>query len=475
MKKNKRKFFLIAILCLLLSASLNTVKAYESASEIFNLVKNSIVEISSFDKTTGTLISDDGLILTNNKGIKDSDYLKIRLLSGEELEAKVLVQDRKKDLALLWINTSGIKNFQVAKFSNEDPLVLIGEELIAFAAPERREKTPIITKGIVSRYKDGLINHDAGLSATGYGGPIFNYDAEIVGINVKSDSLQASVAGLRGGVLVSAVDIKDIDLLIKEAKSLMKTSSKPKIYKKISTLPDYPVDKVDFGDLDKAPRAYKYLFFNTDNFVKSADYKILFNDPVIAYREMLIKDKEKMKRREKKAEKKGFTTSKDEYDSENLSFFDFEELKEAVIEVNFWPNIVIYRTTYGSNQVLPKRYIKNFDITDKEGNTICQPLSRIRQDITDLFSIDLKDRVFAAKNKYDPRCFYKEEQFYISAEYEGEEKILKRKIPYNIRKYLVDDFEQYWSLVGLEKSRPKYPSFIKEEESRKEKEAKYGY
>jgi S1-C subfamily serine protease len=472
MKKNKKSFLFTILLSTVFLMSFSSVKAYEKASEIFNLVKNSIVEISSFDKTTGTLISEDGLILTNNKGIKDSDYLRVKFLSGQELEALVVAQDRKNDLALLWINTSGIKDLYIAKFSDENPLVLIGEELIAFAAPEGREKTPIITKGIVSRYQNGLINHDAGLSGTGFGGPIFNYDAEIVGVNVKKDSLKSSPGG---GILISAVDIKNIDALIKEARTTMKSSSVPKVYKKISTLPDYPIDKVDFGDLKKAPRAYKYSFLNTDNLVKSADYKIIFNDPVIGYREMLLRDQEKMKRREKKAEKKGFSTSKDEYDSENIGFYEFDELKEAVIEVKLWPIVVIYRNSFGEKQVLPKRYIKNFDLTDAEGNVLCTPLSRTRQDISTLFPFDLKDKVFAARNKYDPKCFYKEDKLYIDAEYEGENKKYKRKIPYNIRKYLVEDFEAYWSLVGLDKQRPPYPNFIKDEEERKKREVKYGY
>lgn len=136
---------------------------------------------------SGVIISDDGYILTNNHVIKDANIIKVKLYgSKEEYDAKVVGKDSKIDIALLKIDTK--KSLPYAPLGDSDALE-VGDWVIAIGNPFGLSHT--VTKGIVSAKGrvigsgpyDDFIQTDAPINFGNSGGPLFNLNGEIVGIN----------------------------------------------------------------------------------------------------------------------------------------------------------------------------------------------------------------------------------------------------------------------------------------------------
>lgn len=135
---------------------------------------------------SGVIISEDGYILTNHHVIKDANIIKVRLYkSKEDIEATVVGKDPKIDIALLKINKD---NLPYAKLGDSDKLE-VGDWVIAIGNPFGLSHT--VTKGIVSAKGrvigsgpyDDFIQTDAPINFGNSGGPLFNLNGEIVGIN----------------------------------------------------------------------------------------------------------------------------------------------------------------------------------------------------------------------------------------------------------------------------------------------------
>lgn len=135
---------------------------------------------------SGVIISEDGYILTNYHVVKEANIIKVRLYkSKEDLEATVVGKDPKIDIALLKVNKN---NLPYAKLGDSDKLE-VGDWVIAIGNPFGLSHT--VTKGIVSAKGrvigsgpyDDFIQTDAPINFGNSGGPLFNLNGEIVGIN----------------------------------------------------------------------------------------------------------------------------------------------------------------------------------------------------------------------------------------------------------------------------------------------------
>lgn len=135
---------------------------------------------------SGVIISEDGYILTNNHVIKDATIIKVRLYkSKEDIEATVVGKDPKIDIALLKINRN---NLPFAKLGDSDKME-VGDWVIAIGNPFGLSHT--VTKGIISAKGrvigsgpyDDFIQIDAPINFGNSGGPLFNLQGEIIGIN----------------------------------------------------------------------------------------------------------------------------------------------------------------------------------------------------------------------------------------------------------------------------------------------------
>jgi serine protease Do len=135
---------------------------------------------------SGFIIDPAGFIVTNNHVIENSEQITVTLNDGSSLPAKVIGRDLKTDLALLKVNPK--KPLPATKFGDSDK-ARIGDWVIAIGDPFGLGST--VTAGIISARNrdinagpyDDFIQTDAPINRGNSGGPLFNMDGDVVGIN----------------------------------------------------------------------------------------------------------------------------------------------------------------------------------------------------------------------------------------------------------------------------------------------------
>ncbi|NSW88211.1 Do family serine endopeptidase [bacterium] len=136
---------------------------------------------------SGFIYSADGYVVTNFHVIEKANDISVVLEDDNRYEAEVVGTDPRTDLALLKI--SGDIALNKVKIGDSDKL-RIGEGVIAIGNPLGFGAT--VTTGIISakgRYIDGLgtyvdfLQTDAALNRGNSGGPLFNFNGEVVGVN----------------------------------------------------------------------------------------------------------------------------------------------------------------------------------------------------------------------------------------------------------------------------------------------------
>jgi len=161
---------------------------------------------------SGFIVSDDGLILTNAHVVRDAKEVTVKLSDRREYSAKVLGIDTVTDVAVLRIDAKGLPTVRLG-----DPKQLgVGDPVLAIGAPFGFEQTA--TQGIVSAKGRSLpgdavvpfIQTDAAVNPGNSGGPLFNGNGEVVGINAQ---IYSHTGGYQG--LAFAIPI-DVALKIKE-------------------------------------------------------------------------------------------------------------------------------------------------------------------------------------------------------------------------------------------------------------------
>jgi serine protease Do len=161
---------------------------------------------------SGFFISADGYIVTNNHVVDHATEVTVTTSEGKTLSAKVIGADAKTDLALLKVNDSGTYPF--VKFAPHTPRV--GDWVIAVGNPFGLGGT--VTAGIVSARGrdigsgpyDDFIQIDAPVNHGNSGGPTFNTDGEVVGVNTAIFSPSGGSVGIgfaiSGDVVEKVVD-----------------------------------------------------------------------------------------------------------------------------------------------------------------------------------------------------------------------------------------------------------------------------
>ena len=135
---------------------------------------------------SGFIIDEKGIVITNNHVIKGAEDVFVRVNGEKNIKAKVIGADPGMDLAVLQIESD--QKFTPVKFGDSDT-ARIGDWVIAIGNPFGLGGT--VTAGIISarnrsiglsRYED-YIQTDASINQGNSGGPLFNMDGDVVGIN----------------------------------------------------------------------------------------------------------------------------------------------------------------------------------------------------------------------------------------------------------------------------------------------------
>ena len=148
---------------------------------------------------SGFIIDPSGLVVTNNHVIADADEISVILNDGTKLKADLVGKDTKADLALLRVHAD--KPLKSVKFGDSGKLRL-GEWVIAIGNPFSLGGT--VTAGIVSARNrdinsgpyDNYIQTDAAINRGNSGGPLFNLDGEVIGINTAIISPSGGSIGI---------------------------------------------------------------------------------------------------------------------------------------------------------------------------------------------------------------------------------------------------------------------------------------
>jgi len=136
---------------------------------------------------SGFVISEEGLILTNNHVVEKATEIKIKLLTGKEYDAKLVGRDPKTDLALIKVQPDN--DFPKPVLLGNSDALRVGDWVMAVGNPFGLGHT--VTTGIISAKSrilgagpyDDFLQTDAAINPGNSGGPLFNMQGQVIGIN----------------------------------------------------------------------------------------------------------------------------------------------------------------------------------------------------------------------------------------------------------------------------------------------------
>jgi serine protease Do len=161
--------------------------------------------------------AENGYIITNNHVVKNADEIRITLHDDSTIPAKIVGRDEKIDIAVLQIDTK--KTLHAVKFGNSDEK-RVGDWIVAIGNPFGLGGT--VTSGIISARQrdinsgpyDDYLQTDASINRGNSGGPMFDLDGNVIGINTAIFSPTGGSVGI-GFAIPSNLAKPVIDQLIK--------------------------------------------------------------------------------------------------------------------------------------------------------------------------------------------------------------------------------------------------------------------
>jgi len=157
---------------------------------------------------SGFIISADGYAVTNNHVVQNADEVSVKMKDGTEYKAKVIGTDPKTDLALIKIQSD--TKFDYVKFSETEPRV--GDWVMAVGNPFGLSNS--VSQGIISARGrdigsgpyDDFLQIDAPINKGNSGGPSFNLNGEVVGINTAIFSPSGGSVGIGFAIPASTAE-----------------------------------------------------------------------------------------------------------------------------------------------------------------------------------------------------------------------------------------------------------------------------
>ena len=169
---------------------------------------------------SGFIISADGYIVTNNHVIEDSDEILIEFFDGETLVASIVGRDEKTDIAVLKVDSETPLPF--VQFGDSD-VARVGDWVLAIGNPLGQGFS--VSAGIISARNrslsgsyDDFIQTDAAINRGNSGGPLFDMDGQVIGVNTAILSPTGGSIGI-GFSMSSAVVSKVVDQLIEHGET----------------------------------------------------------------------------------------------------------------------------------------------------------------------------------------------------------------------------------------------------------------
>ena len=161
---------------------------------------------------SGFIVSPDGYILTNAHVVAQADDVTVKLKDRREFPAKVIGTDMRTDVAVIKIDAKDLPVVSIG----DDRKIKTGEWVLAIGAPFGLENTA--TAGIVSGTSRSVggdsvvpfIQTDVAVNPGNSGGPLFNLQGEVVGINSMIFSQSGGYMGISFAIPISAaMDVRE--------------------------------------------------------------------------------------------------------------------------------------------------------------------------------------------------------------------------------------------------------------------------
>ena len=192
-----------------------------SLQEIYAGAIHSVVSIrctthAGTSTGTGVILSADGYVVTNAHVVENARSVEVLLTDGTTLSAQPVGQDAVSDLAVLYVQHTGLKP---ATFGDSSAL-RVGDAVVAIGDPLGTALRGTMTDGIVSAINRDittggrtmtLIQTNAALNSGNSGGPLLNCYGQVIGINTMKIGDYVNSAGVEGlGFAIPSTTVKDI-------------------------------------------------------------------------------------------------------------------------------------------------------------------------------------------------------------------------------------------------------------------------
>ncbi|MBV9594930.1 MAG: Do family serine endopeptidase [Actinobacteria bacterium] len=160
---------------------------------------------------SGFIVSPDGYVLTNAHVVMDASEVTVKLTDRREFAAKVVGVDKRSDVAVIKIAATGLPTVRFGDSAKLKP----GQWVVAIGSPFGFDNS--VTAGVVSAVARPLdetyvpfIQTDAAVNPGNSGGPLFNVEGQVIGINAQIFSRTGGYMGMSFAVPIDlALSVKN--------------------------------------------------------------------------------------------------------------------------------------------------------------------------------------------------------------------------------------------------------------------------
>jgi S1-C subfamily serine protease len=145
---------------------------------------------------SGFLISSDGYLLTDQHVVGESRYVRVKFVTGREVNGEVVRSDRRRDVALVKLENDIYPHLPLGESSRVQP----GADVFAIGTPLAENFGQTVTKGIVSGYGDEeglrILRSDVSVHRGNSGGPLLDGSGVVIGLSVSGYMLMPEGVGV---------------------------------------------------------------------------------------------------------------------------------------------------------------------------------------------------------------------------------------------------------------------------------------
>jgi len=197
----------------------NNIEVYRAASPGVVYIQSTTMMRDFFGMSSqpvegagsGSVIDEQGDILTNYHVIADAEKLTVSFGSGKAYPAKVVGRDPDTDLAVIRLLETPKESLTIVPMGDSDKLI-VGQKVLAIGNPFGLDRT--LTTGVISglerpihaqngRTIEGAIQTDASINPGNSGGPLLDSHGRMIGINSQIESPSGASAGVGFAIPVS--------------------------------------------------------------------------------------------------------------------------------------------------------------------------------------------------------------------------------------------------------------------------------